>query len=292
MFFQLLVSGLVLGGIYAMIALGYSLIYKASGLMNFVQGDLLTLGAFLGLTFYRMLKLPFAVSLVFTISIAFLIGVFIEWGVIRQLVGKRNLAPIYVVLATIALSYIIQNGSQLTWGSSAQHFPALFKNETVKIISREVQMESVFCIAAAAAIMGILHFFMKYTRLGTSMRAAAMDPLAARACGINVYINTGITWGLAAGLAAFGGMLIGPIYGVYSMLGANIGRKGFSSAVVGGYGNMYGAMVGGLLIGLLETFVAGYISSMYKDMIAYLVLLIFLFLKPTGIFNETAITRM
>jgi len=274
-----------------MIALGYSLIYKASGLMSFVQGDLLTLGAFLGLTFYRMLGLPFAISLVLTIGISFLIGMFIEWGVIRQLVGRRNLAPIYIVLATIAISYIIQNSSQIFWGTSAQHFPTLFKIETLRIINRDVQMESIFCILAAAVIMGILHFFMKYTRIGTSMRAAAMDPLAARACGINVYMNTGITWGLAAGLAALGGMLIGPIYGVYSMLGATIGRKGFSSAVVGGYGNMYGAMIGGLLIGLLETFVAGYISSMYKDMIAYFALLIFLFLKPTGIFNETAITR-
>ena len=290
-FFQLLVSGLVLGGIYSMIALGYSLIYKASGLMSFVQGDILTLGAFLGLTFYSWLGFPFAASLVFTISITFLLGMFIEWGIIRKLVGKRNLAPIYVVLATIAASYIIQNSSQVVWGTSALHFPPLFKTATVKIIAREVQMESIFCIIFAAGMMGILHFFMKYTRLGTSMRAAAMDPLAARACGINVYLNTGITWGLAAGLAALGGMLIGPVYGVYSMLGATIGRKGFSSAVIGGYGNMYGAMVGGLLLGLMETFVAGYISSSYKDIIGFMVLLIFLFLKPTGIFNETAITR-
>ena len=274
-----------------MIALGYSLIYKASGLMSFVQGDLLTLGAFLGITFYSYLKLPFAVSLIITIVISFFLGILIEWGIIRQLVGKRNLAPIYIVLATIATSYIIQNSAQIIWGTSALHYPQIFKDSTIKIISREVQIEAVFSIVVAILMMAILHFFMKYTKLGTSMRAAAMDPLAARACGINVYLNTGLTWGLAAGLAALGGMLIGPIYGVFSMLGANIGRKGFASAVIGGYGNIYGAMVGGLLLGLLETFVAGYLSSMYKDMIAYLVLLIFLFVKPTGIFNETAITR-
>ena len=291
MFFQLFISGLVLGGIYAMIALGYSLIYKASGLMSFVQGDILTLGAFLGITFYSWLGLPFAVSLLFTLAIAFLIGMTIEWGIIRNLVGRRDLAPIYIVLATIAASYIIQNGAQIFWGTSALHFPPIFKTGSVALLNREVQMEALFCIIAAAVMMVILHIFMKYTRLGTSMRAAAMDPLAARACGINVYLNTAITWGLAASLAAMGGMLIGPLFGVFSMLGAIIGRKGFASAVIGGFGNMYGAMVGGLLLGLLETFVAGYISSAYKDIIGFMVLLIFLFLKPTGIFNETAITR-
>jgi branched-chain amino acid transport system permease protein len=215
----------------------------------------------------------------------------IEWGIIRNLVGKRNLAPIYIILATIAVSYIIQNGVQGIWGTNAQFFPAIFKISSVKIFNREVQWEAVFCIITAAIIMVILHCYMKYTKMGTAMRASAMDPMAARACGINVYLSTGITWGLATGLAALGGLLMGPIYGVYSMLGANIGRKGFSSAVIGGYGNMYGAMVGGIVLGLLETLVAGYVSSVYKDMIGYLLLLLFLFIRPTGIFNESAIVR-
>ena len=118
-----------------------------------------------------------------------------------------------------------------------------------------------------------------------------MDAKAAQACGINTSLSTGISWGIAAGMAALAGILLGPIYGVFIMLGSTIGRKGFAGAIMGGYGNLIGAIVGGILLGITETFVAGYLSSAYKDMIAYALLLLFLFVKPTGIFNERAITE-
>ena len=289
MFVQLLLSGLVIGGIYGLIALGYSLIYKASGLMSFAQGDLLTLGAFLGLTFYKILGLPFAVSLILTIIISFLLGMSIERIIIRVLLA-RNVMPIYIVLATIAVSYVVQNGAMLTWGSNTQYFPPIFeKIGSITIFGRQVQVEYAFCIILACISMLILNIFMNYTRIGTAMRASALNPMAASACGINVSTSRGITWGLSAGLAALGGLLMGPIYGVYVMLGATIGRKGFASAVIGGYGNMIGAVVGALILGITETFIGGYVSSTYKDMIAYGLLLLFLFVRPTGIFNERAL---
>lgn len=288
MFMRLLISGLVLGGIYGLIALGYSLIYKASGLMSFVQGDIMTLGAYLGLTFFRILKFPFLVSLLLTVLCAFCVGLLLEKGVIRILLNKNVLA-IYIVLATIAISYIIQNGVQLGWGSITQYFPSIFSKPSVKVLGISVQPEALMCMGASLVCMVLLHLFMTKTRFGTAMRASAMDPMAAQSCGINVSLSTGITWGLSAGLAAIAGMLIGPMYGVYSTLGSTIGNKGFSGAVIGGYGNMYGAMVGGLLLGLAEIFVSGYISSTYKNLIAYIILIVFLFLKPTGIFNERAI---
>ena len=288
MFMQLLISGLVLGGIYGLIALGYSLIYKASGLMSFVQGDVMTLGAYLGLTFFSILKLPFFVSVVLTMVCAFIFGLILEKGVIRILLNK-NVLPIYVVLATIAMSYIIQNGAQLAWGSITLYFPSVFSVSSIRLLGIAVQPEALVCLLASLVIMLLLHLFMTKTRFGTSMRAAAMDPMAAQSCGINVSLSTGVTWGLSAGLAAIAGILIGPMYGVYALLGSTIGNKGFAGAVIGGYGNMYGAMVGGMLLGLLETFVTGYISSDYKNLIAYIVLIAFLFLKPTGIFNERAL---
>ena len=289
MFVQLLLSGLVIGGIYGLIALGYSLIYKAPGLMSFAQGDLLPLGAFLGLTFYKILGLPFAVSLILTIIISFLLGMSIERIIIRVLLA-RNVMPIYIVLATIAVSYVVQNGAMLTWGSNTQYFPPIFeKIGSITIFGRQVQVEYAFCIILACISMLILNIFMNYTRIGTAMRASALNPMAASACGINVSTSRGITWGLSAGLAALGGLLMGPIYGVYVMLGATIGRKGFASAVIGGYGNMIGAVVGALILGITETFIAGYVSSTYKDMIAYGLLLLFLFVRPTGIFNERAL---
>ncbi len=288
MFMNLLISGLVLGGIYGLIALGYSLIYKASGLMTFTQGDIMTLGAFLGITFYHTLGLPFPIALAITVLIAFAFGMLLEMGVIRQL-QKKNVMPIYVVLATIAVSYIIQNGTQRVWGTITLFFPPVFGIPTVKVLGTNVQPEALLCVGLSLVCMVILHFFMTKTKFGTAMRASSMDPMAARSCGVNTSMTTGITWGLAAGLAAIGGVLIGPLYGVYSTLGSVIGRKGYSGAIIGGYGNMYGAMVGGLLLGLAETFLAGYVSSTYKNLIAYIILLAFLFLKPTGLFNERAI---
>ncbi|MFV0411672.1 MAG: branched-chain amino acid ABC transporter permease [Oscillospiraceae bacterium] len=290
MFTQVLISGLVLGCVYGLIALGYSLIYKASGMMSFMQGDLLTVGAFLGYTFYGLLKIPFAISFVLVFAVMFCLGLLVERGVIRILVRKKVL-PIYTVLATIAISYILQNGSMFIWGSNMLTFPRIFKVDSIKILGVGVQPEAVLCIGVSFVAMIIIHVFMKYTKFGTAMRAAAMDPMAARSCGINVSLSTGMTWGIAAALASLAGMLLGPIYGVFTTLGATIGRKGFASAVMGGYGNMYGAIVGGILLGLLETFTTGYISSAYKDLFAYIVLLLFLFIKPTGIFNERAIAE-
>lgn len=288
MFMNLLISGLVLGGIYGLIALGYSLIYKASGLMTFTQGDIMTLGAFLGITFYHTLGLPFPIALAITVLIAFAFGMLLEKGIIRQL-QKKNVMPIYVVLATIAVSYIIQNGTQRIWGTITLYFPAVFGVSTIKVLGLNIQPEALLCVVLSLVCMLILHFFMTKTKFGTAMRASSMDPMAARSCGINTSMTTGITWGLAAGLAAIGGVLIGPMYGVYSTLGSVIGNKGYSGAIIGGYGNMYGAMVGGMLLGLAETFLAGYVSSTYKNLMAYIILLAFLFLKPTGLFNERAI---
>lgn len=290
MFMQVLISGLVIGCVYGLIALGYSLIYKASGMMSFAQGDLLTIGAFLGYTFFGMLKLPFAVSFILVFIVMFCLGFFMERTVISRLVKKKVL-PIYTVLATIAISYILQNGAMFIWGSNMLTFPRIFGETSIKIFGVGVQPEAVICIGVSVVCMITLHIFMKYTKFGTAMRASAMDPMAARSCGINVSFSTGMTWGIAAAMASIAGMLIGPVYGVFTTLGATIGRKGFSSAVMGGYGNMYGAMVGGILLGLLETFTTGYVSSAYKDLFAYVVLLVFLFVKPTGIFNERAIAE-
>ena len=257
----LLISGLMLGCIYGLIALGYSLIYKASGLLSFVQGDIMTLGAFLGLTFYSLLGLPFWLSLILTIAVAFLFGVLFQKGAIQKL-QDRNVLAIYIVLATIAVSYIVQNGAQIIWGTVTLYFPSIFSKTTIDIFGiTVVQTEVIMCVVLSAVMMFLLHFFMTKTKLGTAMRASSMDSMAAEACGIDVSMTTGITWGVAAGLAALAGMLVGPIYGVYCTLGSTIGRKGFSGAVIGGYGNMYGAMIGGLLLGVAEIMVGGFLST-------------------------------
>ena len=285
---QVLVSGLVIGCIYALIALGYSLIYRASGLMNFCQGDILTIGAFIGYTFYAILKLPFIVAFIMTIIFQVALGMLIERGIIRRLLGKK-VDGSYIVLATIALSYMLQNGAMLAWGTRIFYFPPIFNTLSVKIFDINIQSEAAFCIVISVVLMIALHCFIKYTAYGTAMRASAMDPKAARACGIDPAMTTALTWGISAAIAGLGGILIGPVYGIFLTLGSAIGRKGFAGAVIGGFGNMYGALLGGALLGIIETVTSAYISSMYRDVVSYGLLLVFLFIKPTGIFNERAI---
>lgn len=289
MFITLLISGLCLGGVYGLVALGYSLIYKTSGLMNFAMGDILTLGAFVGWTFSSVIGLPFFVSMVLTMIVMFIFGYLLEKTIIRKILNRTN-NPIFIVLATIAISYILRNSSQFIWGTTQKNYPNIINNfDGILIGNYKLQIEPIVCIIFSALSMFLLHFFMTKTRFGTAMRASALDSVAAESCGIDVSLTTGITWGISSAIAAAGGILIGPLYGVYTTLGANIGKKCFASAVIGGYGNMYGSIIGGFLMGILETFISGYLSSTYKNMFTYLVLLLFLFIKPTGIFNEKTI---
>lgn len=286
---QLIVSGLVLGAAYGLIGLGYSLIYRASGIMNLSQGELLTLGSFIGYTFFAILKLPFAVSLILTILVMFSFGFLLQVTAIRSVLN-RSASVTSVMLATFAISYIIQNGVRVIWGSTTLRFPSILSVATVKVAGRTFQTEALMCVAVSLIAMFAIHLFLTKTKFGTAMRAAAMDPSAAKTCGIDVRLTTGITWGISAAVAGLGGMLIGPLYGVFSLLGSSISNKGFSGAVMGGYGDMYGAILGGFILGLMETLVAGLISSDYKDLIAYIVLLVFLFVKPRGLLNAEAIS--
>lgn len=287
MFISLLVGALMIGSVYGLIALGYSIIYRASGLMNFAQGEFFMLGSFLGLMFYKTLNLPFVLSVLLTMIVMFALGILMERTIIRKIL--RNSDGHFVVLATIALSIFFKNFAMLVWGSRKLEFPSLFKTGNIYIGDVGIQPESLMVVGVALVCMVIMHLFMTRTKFGTAMRSAALDPLAARACGIDTSLTTGVTWGLSSAIAAIGGILYGPVYGVSMTIGTLIGQRAFSSAVVGGYGNMYGAIVGGMVMGFVETFAAGYISSDYRDFIAFAVLMLFMFLKPTGIFNERAL---
>jgi branched-chain amino acid transport system permease protein len=283
-FIQVLIGALVIGSVYGLLGLGYSLIYSASGLMSFVQGELLMLGAFIGLTFFRYLELPFLVSLLFTMIFMYGFGVLIERFIIRKLL-KAEVNTIFIVLATIALSIILQNFAMFVWGSNVFQFPPIFSVSRIQFGSFQIPPEAIMAIIIGLVVMVLFHFFMTKTRLGTSMRAAAQDPIAAKTLSINVSFITGVTWGIASMLAGIGGVLIGPIYGVSLHMGVMISLKGFAGAVIGGYGNMYGAIVGSLLLGGVETFTAAYISSMYKDFISFFILILFLIFKPHGLFK-------
>lgn len=282
---QLIIGALMIGSVYGLVGLGYGLIYKASGLMTLAQGDMLMFGAFLGLTFYKYMGLPFIVSLILTMILMFFLGMFIERVLVTKLLAK-GAQVVYVILCTISISMILQNTAMLTWGSNVMQFPSIFNKSTVEVFGMRVVPENLLALGVGIVAMVGLHLFMTKSKFGTSMRASAMDEMAASSLGINVPATKGASWGIASMLAGGIGVVVGPIFGVYTSMGAMIGQKAFAGAVVGGYGNMYGAIVGGLFFGFLETFVSAYLTSSYKDFITFGILILVMIVMPKGLFNE------
>lgn len=287
MFLQLLVGGIAVGCIYALIGLGYSLIYSASGLMSFVQGEIFMLGAYVAFTIYVGLGIPFLLAVLIAIGIMFAFGMLLERSMISPLL-RRGSQQIHIVLATIGLSIFLKNFAMILWGSDVKNFPSSFGENPLKMGPVSISPQQIAIIVVTLACMVLLHLFMSKTKMGTSLRAAAQDPMAAGVVGINVPLTVGMAWALAAALSAVAGILLAPIYGVYPKMGAILSTKGFAAAVLGGYGNMYGAIIGGLIFGVVETMAAGYLSSSFKDIISFGVLIVVLFVMPHGILKVKA----
>ena len=287
MFLQLLVGGIAVGCIYALIGLGYSLIYSASGLMSFVQGEIFMLGAYVAFTIYVGFKIPFIFAVFIAIAIMFVFGMLMERSMISPLL-KRGAGQIHIVIATIGLSIFLKNFAMIVWGTDVKNFPSVFGEFPYQIGVVSISPQQLVIMLVTIVCMILLHLFMNKTRMGTSLRAAAQDPMAAGVVGINVPFTVGMAWALAAVLSAIAGILLAPIYGVYPKMGAILSTKGFAAAVLGGYGNMYGAIIGGLIVGVVETMAAGYLSSSFKDIISFGVLIVVLFVMPHGILKVKA----
>lgn len=285
---RLIIGALMIGSVYAVMGMSYSLIYKATGLMNLAQGDFLMLGAFIGLTFYDTLGLNIVVSFILTFVVMFVLGYVVQRYLIDSLL-KKGANFSFIILCTAALSMAFQNGSQILWSPFTLHFPAIFDTSAIDFFGTKVAPENLLVLGIAAVSAVSLFVFLNRTKLGTAMRATALDQTAASALGINVHLTNGITWGLSAGLAGVVGMALGPVYGVYTTMGGMIAQKAFAGAVTGGYGNIYGAVIGGLFYGFMETFVSAYLTTTYKDVITFVVMIIVLTISPTGIFKEKVI---
>jgi branched-chain amino acid transport system permease protein len=284
-FIQMIIGGLTVGAIYALLGMGYSLIYRASGLVTFAQGEYFMLGAFAGYTFFVVLGLPYLVALVGVVVVMVGVGFLSE----RLLIGpllRRGSSPIHVVLATIGLAIFLQNSAMIAWGSEGFRVPPVMGDTPIRLGRVFIIPQNVAIVVIMFGLMLALHIFMNKSKIGTALRAAAQDKLAASTLGINVPLAVGLTWGISVGLAGIAGLLIAPIYGVNAHMGLLFGLKGFAAAVVGGYGSIYGAVLGGLLVGIVETLSAGYIDSSMKDVIVFAFLLLVLFIKPTGLVSN------
>jgi branched-chain amino acid transport system permease protein len=284
-FIQMIIGGLTVGAIYALLGMGYSLIYRASGLLTFAQGEYFMLGAFAGYTFFVVLGLPYLIALVGVIVVMVGVGFLSE----RLLIGpllRRGSSPIHVVLATIGLAIFLQNSAMIAWGSEGFRVPSVMGDTPIRLGRVFIIPQNAAIVVIMLGLMLALHIFMNKSKIGTALRAAAQDKLAASTLGINVPLAVGLTWGISVGLAGIAGLLIAPIYGVNAHMGLLVGLKGFAAAVVGGYGSIYGAVLGGLLVGIVETLSSGYVDSSMKDVIVFVFLLLVLFIKPTGLVSN------
>jgi branched-chain amino acid transport system permease protein len=281
---QLTIAGVAIGCIYALIALGFVLIYKATEVVNFAQGDVMMLGAFVAFTFAALWKLPFWLAVLFAIAVLAAVGALFDRILLRPIIGQPTFAA---VMITLAAGFVIRGVATMIpgWGTDTHALKAPYSDGVIKLGGAAVSTDHIAIIVLTAALCLALWGFFKRTRVGIAMQACSQNQLAANYMGIPVRrINT-LIWAISAGVAAFAAILLAPITFVHSNMGF-IGLKAFPAAVVGGFGSIPGAIVGGLIIGLVESYAGFYLPEGFKDVAAYIVVLLVLMIRPSGIFAE------
>jgi len=283
---QLFLAGVAQGCVYALVALGFVLIYKATETVNFAQGDLMMLGGFFALTAGVIWEWPYWATIVFAVAAMAMAGMLIERLVLRPVLGQPAFT---VVMITIGVGYVLRGAVTMIpgWGTDTYTLPTPFSEDVFKIGEVIFAVQQVAVIGMTAALCAALYLFFRFSKLGVAMQATSQNQLAAAYMGIPVRRVNMMIWGLSAGVAAFAGILLAPVTFVHSNMGF-IGLKAFPAAVVGGFGSVPGAIVGGLIIGLVEAFAGRYLPEGFKDVAAYVVVLVVLLIKPSGIFGETA----
>jgi branched-chain amino acid transport system permease protein len=281
---QLVISGIAQGCIYGLIALGFVLIYKATETVSFAQGDLMMLGAFLGLALMTMLGFPFWIAVPSSIAAMAAFGVLAERLVIRPILGQPAFS---IVMLTIGIGYMARGAITMipAIGTETHTLPVPYKDAIADVGGLILNIEQMVVIGATAALCALLFVLFRYSKVGIAMQASSQNQLAAYYMGIPVQRLNGVVWGLAAAVAAIAGLLLAPITFVHANMGF-IGLKAFPAAVVGGFGSLPGAIVGGLIIGIVESMAGFYLPEGFKDVAAYVVVLIMLMVKPNGLFGE------
>ena len=284
---QTLISGLSLGSIYALIALGYTMVYGIAKMLNFAHGDVIMVGAYSGIVAVAQLGLSPWVTVIVSTVVCAVLGVVIEFCAYKPL---RQAAPLSVLITAIGVSYLLQNAALLLFGSQQMAYPTLVKLGSFSVVSvGGVQVDgiTVLTLAVTAVLMAALTLFIDKTKLGKAMRAVSEDKDAATLMGISVDRTITLTFAIGSALAAFASMFYGMTY-VYikPTTGAMPGIKAFTAAVFGGIGSIPGAMLGGILLGLIEQMSKTYISTLWADAIVFAVLVVVLVVKPTGLLGK------
>jgi len=290
-FIQLALSGIANGAIFALVALGFVLIYKSSDVINFAQGELLLIGAYLTYAMVEQFGLWWPVGVIVAVVLAAVVGVLIEQLVLRPLIGEPVIS---VIMVTIGLSSLLRAIVGAIWGTTPRPAPQFLPTDTVTILGANVSIDRIWAFVLAITLFVILTLFFRYSREGIAMRAVADDQQAALSMGLSVKKVWAVAWAIAAITAAVGGILLMSIFGGVSGTIARVGLIVFPVVILGGLDSIPGAIIGGLIFGLRQSFAGGYLPPEWGlgEVVPFIVLLLILLVRPYGLFGQRIIERV
>ncbi len=293
LFFQLVLNGLVIGSIYALVGLGFVIIYKSSSILNFAQGEFLMLGAYVCLAIFSGAKVPFLAAFALTLVFSALLGVLLERVLLRPMIGEPVIS---VIMLTLGLSSVLKAVVQAIWGTDTRPYPDLFPTTPVQIGPLPVSQGYLFSLGSVAALLVLFSLFFKFTRAGIAMRATAFSQQVALSMGISVKHMFALAWSIAAVVSAVGGVLLGGVRGGVDGAFAFFGLKVIPVVILGGLDSIGGAIVGGFVMGILENLSGGYLDTLFgggvKEVAPFIALVAILTVRPYGLFGKVKIERV
>ncbi|MCW1841841.1 branched-chain amino acid ABC transporter permease [Prosthecomicrobium hirschii] len=285
---QFIFSGLTVGAVYALVALGFTIIYNASDVVNFAQGEFVMLGG-MATVFLAAAGLPLPLAAIAAVIITVAVGLGLYLFAIKP---ARGASAVTLIIITIGASIALRGAAQIVFDKQFHRLPSFSGDDPIHILGATILPQSLWVIGGAGVILAALWWFFRVTLTGKAVLATAANRLAASLVGIDTRFVVGLSFALSAGIGAIAGILVAPITLTSYEVGTMLALKGFAAAMLGGMGNPIGAVAGGLLIGLLEAFGAGYLSSTYKDAFAFVVILLVLFVMPGGLFGARSVERV
>ena len=286
---QLIVSGISQGAIYALVALGMTVLYRTTSVLNFGYGETFMLGAFAFYVFLKIAELPFAIAALATILVMILVGMALERFIFRPIMTRAHLL---IAMMTIAISFLFRGTTRMIWGREVLPMPPVFDFPPIFVGNVVITSQSLVIMVAAAVLVIAFFAFFNLTTLGKLMQAASHSPRGAALVGINVPLFSSCMWALSAAIAAIAGILVAPVTLLYPDMGAATLLKAFAAMTIGGFGNLGGAVLGGILLGITEQLCGGYISTSLMDIFPFLVILVVLLIYPSGLLGRAETNRV
>jgi len=292
-FLQLVVNGLVVGSIYALVGLGFVIIYKSSSILNFAQGEFLMLGAYVCLAIFTTTRVPFLAAFAITLGFSALLGVLMERVLLRPMIGEPVIS---VIMLTLGLSSVLKAVVQAIWGTDTRPYPEIFPTTPIHVGPLPISQGYLYSLAGVTVLLVLFTLFFKFTRAGVAMRATAFSQQVALSMGISVKRMFALAWSIAAVVSAVGGVLLGGVRGGVDGALALFGLKVIPVVILGGLDSIVGAIVGGLIVGATESLAAGFLDPLVgggtKDFTPYILMVLVLMIRPFGLFGKEDIERV